>query len=161
MNAHTSYPLDDDDVRVRRATITDVSEIARLLTQLGYPTTADDVLTRWQEWGDEGNSALVVESEAGALLGVCTLHFTRVLHRPKPVGRITAMVVDETARGRGIGRSLVQAAEQELTRLGCGMLEVTSNVRRVEAHAFYESLGFEKTSVRLFKSLEDDGMVVG
>lgn len=155
MNAHTSDQLDDDDVRVRRATIDDVSEIARLLTQLGYPTTVDDLRERWQEWGDEGNNALVAESETGDLSGVCTLHFTRVLHRPKPVGRITAMVVDEAERGRGIGRKLVEAAERELTRVGCGMLEVTSNVRRVEAHAFYESLGFEKSSVRLFKSLEN------
>jgi GNAT superfamily N-acetyltransferase len=154
MNAHTSTRSEDHERRVRHATSTDAAEIARLLTQLGHPASTDDVHTRWPEWAKEGNSALVAESEFGSLLGVCTLHSTRVLHRAKPVGRITALVVEEAERGRGIGRLLVAAAERELLRAGCGLLEITSNARRIEAHAFYESLGYEKTSVRLFKNLE-------
>lgn len=153
MNARTSHHSDDGGVRVRRATPDDATEVARLLTQLGYPVSADELRARWPEWEAQGNIALV-GSTADTLSGVCTLHVTRVLHRPKPVGRITALVVDESERGRGVGGQLVRASEAELTRAGCGMLEITSNVKRVEAHAFYERLGYEKTSVRLFKPLE-------
>jgi GNAT superfamily N-acetyltransferase len=80
-----------------------------------------------------------------------------VLHRPKPVGRITALVVDAPVRGQGIGRALVAAAEEALARAGCGLLEITSHERLVDAHAFYERLGYQRTSVRLAKVLGDGG----
>ena len=89
----------------------------------------------------------------GTLLGVITLCKTVVMHRPAPVGRITCLVIDAPARGKGLGRTLVAAAEGLLAQAGCGLLEITSNLRRLDAHAFYESLGYERTSVRVIKDL--------
>jgi hypothetical protein len=43
----------------------------------------------------------------------------------------------------------VRAAEKALAEAGCGLVEVTSKVRRADAHRFYERLGYERTSVRL------------
>ncbi|MEO7362872.1 MAG: GNAT family N-acetyltransferase [Gemmatimonadaceae bacterium] len=143
-------------VHIRNATLRDAGEIARLLTQLGHPTTPADVEHRWGEWEEQGNSALVVGDEASPLLGFCQLHQTAVLHRPRPVARITALIVDESRRGTGIGRALVAAAEMRMLSSGCGLMEITSNVRRADAHAFYESLGYEKGSVRLAKDLLKD-----
>lgn len=138
---------------VRPATDRDAPEIARLLTSLGHPTAAESVASRWGEWTASGNTALVVDGGDGTLAGVATLHHMVVLHRPKPVGRITALIVDETTRGRGVGRALVAAAEAELARAGCGLLEITSNARLVDAHAFYEHLGYQRTSARFAKML--------
>jgi len=59
------------------------------------------------------------------------------------------LVVDERVRGGGIGAALVHAAERALTDASCGIVEVTSHVRREDAHRFYERLGYERTSVRL------------
>lgn len=140
-------------VALRYATIADSAEIARLLTQLGHPTTTQEVIDRWPAWEGDGNSALVAAVDAENLIGLCMLHQMRVLHRPKPVGRITSLVVEENRRGQGIGRMLVVAAEDKFVRAGCGLLEITSNVRRADAHAFYESLGYDKTSVRLVREI--------
>jgi hypothetical protein len=41
-----------------------------------------------------------------------------------------------------VGRQLIAAMKPELTQLGAKSLEVTSNKRRKEAHAFYQSVGF-------------------
>ena len=97
--------------------------------------------------------AFVAQRADGSLAGVLTTHVTCVLHRTRPVGRITSLVLDESARGAGLGRRLVQRAESWLADAGCGVLEVTSNVRRADAHAFYERLGYERSSYRFNRSL--------
>lgn len=139
---------------IRPAAPHDSAEIARLLTALGHPAAAEDIADRWAAWAAAGNTALVAEAGGGILAGVATLHRTVVLHRPRPVGRITALVVDPAMRRQGIGRALVTAAEDTLARAGCGMLEVTSHVRLVDSHAFYEHLGYERASVRFAKILQ-------
>ncbi|MCA9108197.1 MAG: GNAT family N-acetyltransferase, partial [Planctomycetales bacterium] len=78
-----------------------------------------------------------------------------VLHRPRPVGRITALYVMDAFRNGGIGRELVDAAENELTKCGCGIIEITSNFQLPKAHAFYEHLGYNQTSVRLAKTFAE------
>ena len=100
----------------------------------------------------EGRVVLLAELE-GAVVGCLSTSVMRVLHRPAPVGRISMMVVDEKLRNRGIGAVLVAAAEQALAAQGCYMVEVTSHVRRTEAHRFYERIGYQRTSVRLAKEL--------
>ena len=87
------------------------------------------------------------------VVGFAGVHKMVTVHRPQPVGRIPVLVVAEEAQGRGIGRMLVQAAEQWCRKAGCKLVEVTSNDRRTEAHAFYRHMGYERTSIRFAKSL--------
>jgi GNAT superfamily N-acetyltransferase len=138
---------------IREATELDAPELARLFTALGHPTDAAGVHSRWAMWQAEGNVALVALRADGTLCGMATLHRTWVLHRPKPVGRITALIVDEADRATGIGRALVAASERWLSAAGCGLLEITSNARLVDAHEFYRHLGYEQTSARFMKKL--------
>lgn len=140
---------------IRSARPDDAVELARLFTELGHATTADALRARWPAWSAAGNSALVAAT-ADHLLGVATLHRTDVLHRPRPVGRISALVVDARYRGAGLGKALVAACEHEHHEAGCGLLEVTSNLRRTDAHAFYEHLGYDRTSYRFAKTLRAD-----
>lgn len=143
----------DPCVRIRAAEPEDAPALALLVTELGYPVDGATMASRWPAFVAEGNHALVAVADAGELCGLVTLHSMRVLHRVDPVGRITALVVAEGFRGRGVGRALVAGAERWLSGQGCTLVEVTSNVKRVEAHAFYLRLGFEQTSLRFGKSL--------
>lgn len=140
---------------VRSAVDADAPEIARLLAQLGRHTDPDAIASRWQLWRAEGNTAIVAERPDGTLSGVATLHITTPLHRPETMGRIHALVVDAPDRGRGVGRALVAAAEVALAQAGCSMMEITSHNSLVEAHAFYRRLGYEQTSSRFAKKLEN------
>jgi len=99
-----------------------------------------------------GKGVLIATRGAGPV-GLVTVHFTPVLHRPTPVGRLTALIVTRSERGRGVGRALVAAGERWLAARGCALVEVTSNRRRGEAHAFYRRLGYEETSLRFKKDL--------
>jgi GNAT superfamily N-acetyltransferase len=70
-----------------------------------------------------------------------------------PVTRITALVVHQRARRRGIGRLLIDHALRWAEQKGCELVELTSALSRAEAHAFYGDLGFEANSLRFRKSL--------
>ncbi len=138
---------------IRAARPGDGPAIAALIVALGYDVEAADVRRRMAALAKVNQATLVaVKSE---LVGVLTTSMTTVLHRPKPVGRISMLVVAEALRGSGIGRALVEAAEDQLRKAGCGLVEVTSNVKRLRAHAFYRKLGYERTSYRFGKVLDD------
>jgi hypothetical protein len=83
---------------VRLAVVGDAAELSRLFTQLAHPASASDLVARWGPWSAAGNSALVAARADGTLAGVAVLHTMWVLHRAQPLGRITALVVDEAAR---------------------------------------------------------------
>jgi GNAT superfamily N-acetyltransferase len=144
-----------DVVRVREARLADAAEVIRLLSQLGHAQPAGDDSARLAAFLEQGECVLVAERDSARpapLLGVVTLHIAPVMHRAGPIGRLSAVVVDESARGGGIGRALVLAAEAYFAARGCAMIEVTSNKARTDAHAFYERLGYAATSVRLAKA---------
>jgi GNAT superfamily N-acetyltransferase len=143
------------DITVREAADSDAGEVIRLLAQLGHAQPGASAATRLEAFMGQGQHVIVAEAAGGpdSLLGAATLHITPVLHRPGPIGRMTAVVVDESARGKGIGRALVEAAERFLAERGCVLIEVTSNKKRADAHAFYERLGYASTSFRFAKAL--------
>jgi PhnO protein len=135
------------EVRIRQARSEDGAALSRLIGQLGYDASEAEIARRLAELQAQGRSALVGELN-GAVVGCLSTSVMHVLHRPKPVGRISMMVVDEALRGKGIGAALVRAAERVLMEQGCGLVEVTSNLARTDAHRFYEKLGYERTSYR-------------
>lgn len=137
---------------IREAGPKDSAALAGLIAELGYEVTQADVRRRLARLRTAGRPALVA-TLGGAVVGCLTLSIMEVLHRPRPVGRISMMVVSEKQRGGGIGAELVAAAEAWLARQGCGLVEVTSNVKRGRAHAFYERLGYERTSYRFAKAV--------
>jgi ribosomal protein S18 acetylase RimI-like enzyme len=136
---------------IRPARPADSEAVAALVTGLGFETAAGDIADRLPRLKKAGETPLVAEQ--GEVIGVLAWHVTPVLHRPRPVGRITMMVVAREERRRGVGRALVEAALAQLRAKGCGLVEVTSNVDLSGAHGFYRKLGFERTSYRFAKGL--------
>lgn len=144
-------PKPEPKLALRDARRKDAEAISALIAALGYEATAADIRRRLAMLSKAGQEILVAEK--GKLVGVLTTSVMNVLHRPKPVGRISMLVVAEDVRGAGIGGALVAEAEKRLAAKGCGLVEVTSNRTRLRAHAFYEKLGYERTSYRFAKSL--------
>ena len=133
---------------VREAAAADAEALSGLLAELGYTATPAEVTARL----DGLLQPMLVAETDGRVIGCLTWHVTPVVHRTGPVGRITMMVVAETHRGQGVGKALVAAAEARTRALGCIMVEVSSNLRRGDAHAFYEHLGYDRTSYRFAKT---------
>ena len=139
--------------RIREARPGDAEAISALLAQLGYEVTAADARRRIGAMRKAGEPPLV--ADRGGVIACLTWHVTPALHRPRPVGRITMMVVSEGERSGGVGATLVEAAETRLRDRGCGLVEVTSNMKRMRAHNFYEKLGYMRTSYRFAKTLQE------
>jgi len=55
---------------------------------------------------------------------------------------VGGLVVDSRARGKGIGRTLMTAAEAWARERGYTRLMLRSNTIRAEAHRFYQNLGY-------------------
>lgn len=140
-------------IEIREAQPSDAEDLAGLIELLGHQVDADGVGRRMQRLSSDDLPQLVA-TEGGRVIGLCGLHRMAAIHRERPVGRVTILVVAPQWRGRGVGRMLVETAEAQLADAGCGMIEVTSNDRLVEAHRFYESVGYAPTSRRFAKQLD-------
>ena len=147
--------MDSNGVKIRAMVAEDAPAVARLATQLGYPSSADQIGKRWETVCSSGDSvALVAVGPDNAVLGWIHVFGTRVLESD-PVAEIGGLVVDERSRGRGIGATLVGAAEGWAAERGFPAATVRSNIIREEAHAFYRKLGYEalKSQVKFRKTL--------
>jgi ribosomal protein S18 acetylase RimI-like enzyme len=144
---------------IREAVAADVDAIVALL--------ADDALGRTREApGDpaygrafaaiaaQGGNVILVAEEAGALIGCLQLTFIPGLsHRGRTRAQIEGVRVAAAARGRGVGQRLIEAALNRARDAGCGLAQLTSDVRRTDARRFYERLGFEASHVGMKRAL--------
>jgi GNAT superfamily N-acetyltransferase len=138
---------------IRDAVPPDAPAVARLLDQLGYPTESAAAASRLERLGIVGDRVLVAELD-GAVVGLAHLQVTPTLERDRPAAKIGALVVDESRRGEGVGRALVEALDEEARARGCGVLFLTTSERRTDAHEFYRRVGLEETGKRFTKTLE-------
>ncbi|MFN8654203.1 MAG: GNAT family N-acetyltransferase [Gemmatimonadales bacterium] len=130
---------------IREATAADAAALTPLMDQLGYPTTPPRLLPALAEVQQAGARVLVAELD-GSVEGVAVVFRMITLHKPAPVAYLSALVVGEGVRGRGVGKALIAAVESLGRGWGCAAIELTSNNRRADAHQFYAALGFTSES---------------
>jgi len=149
-------PSSSDPVtHVRAARDGDASDIASLITLLGYPCLPDEARTRMRAVAAEHDQALLVAERDGHLCGLLALDLMYYLPLGARTCRITALVVATEHQGEGIGRELLQAAESWARQAGAARIEVTSAAHRENAHAFYRARGYSDGSMRFVKRLGD------
>jgi GNAT superfamily N-acetyltransferase len=91
----------------------------------------------------EPNNRLFVAEREGEVVGTLQLTFIVGLSRQGAKrALIEAVRVARPYRGHGIGEAVVRAAIEIARGEGCGMVQLTSDKSRKDAHRFYERLGF-------------------
>ena len=136
---------------VDRVTDELLDALTRLLPQLAVSSprlTRDDLADLVSS---DSASLLTARGDAGEIVGALTLIVYRV-----PTGvraRIEDVVVDESARGRGVAAALVQRALEVARAKGADGVALTSNPRREAANQLYQKVGFKiwETNVYFYK----------
>jgi ribosomal protein S18 acetylase RimI-like enzyme len=98
--------------------------------------------------GCPANTVLIARS-AGVITGTLTL-----VMFPVPTGLrawIEDVVVDESARGQGIGEVLTREALRIAREAGARTVDLTSRPARVAAGRLYEKLGFTARDTRMYR----------
>jgi GNAT superfamily N-acetyltransferase len=140
-------------ILIRAAATADADVIATLLGQLGYPATQPEVTARLTRLASFPHATVLVAERLGRVVGLATGHVFPSIHVSGLVAWLTTMVVDDQHLHQGVGRQLSAAIEQWARKLGAARISVTSGKQREGAHRFYEHIGYERTGVRLTKTL--------
>lgn len=132
-----------DSLTIRAYELADLSTVVSLSEQLGYPVAenaAQDFLNAISK--DPNQVVLIAADELGKVVGWVHVMLGRRVFMP-PVADLGGLIVDQTKRNMSIGGKLMLAAENWAKEKGCNQLIVRSNVLRVDAHRFYQRLGYE------------------
>ena len=141
-------------VEIARAATPELREgLNALLPQLSSsaPALSDDDVA-----GMVGSdtSVLFVAYDDGSVVGTLTLVIFTI-----PTGRrawIEDVVVDEDARGLGIGERLTLAALDEARERGVRTIDLTSRPSRTAANALYRKMGFELRETNVYRFFLED-----
>lgn len=145
--------MSSDRIRLREATAEDLPQVLALHAQPGMDQGKVISLARAEEihasFSRYPNYRLFVANDTDRhLVGSYALLVMHKLgHQGTPCAIVEDVVVSAPNRGQGIGRQMMEHALCLAREAGCYKLALSSNLKRTRAHAFYESLGFERHGV--------------
>ncbi len=142
-------------IEITEATVVDddlVGAMARLVPQLSNSGSPPDAETLEAIVASDSSVLLIAVSER-VIVGALTLVLFRI-----PTGLrawIEDVIVDEAARGRGIGEALNQAAIERARAAGARTVDLTSRPSREAANRLYQRLGFVERETNVYRRVID------
>jgi ribosomal protein S18 acetylase RimI-like enzyme len=134
--------------RVAEATQELVDAFARLLPQLSAGRETPDLGQIAEIVAATGANLFVARDDAGVIVGTLMLLVYRIPSGLK--ARIDDVVVDEAARGRGVGEALTRAAMEHAENAGARLVELSSRPHRDAANRLYLRVGFERRETNVY-----------
>jgi ribosomal protein S18 acetylase RimI-like enzyme len=125
-----------------------VTAMGRLVPQLSS-SVAPPSRREIQEIVSSDSTMLLIARDGMSLVGTLTLAVFRI-----PTGIrawIEDVVVDETARGRGVGEQLTREALRIAASRGARTVELTSRPSREAANRLYQRLGFRQRETNVYR----------
>jgi GNAT superfamily N-acetyltransferase len=137
------------ETRIREARVEDVEWILELYCETGIGAketfTPDEARAQLRIFRRYPSLRVFVAEVDGQIVGTYEL---LIMDNLAKRGRKSAVVEDVAVspqhQGHGIGRAMIQHAMDLAKDAGCYKLVLSSNLKRPNAHAFYEAIGFER-----------------
>ena len=144
---------------IRAMAPTGIPAARLLLAQLGYELNSNEVERRYNAVKERGDHAVFVAEEDGRIIGFLHVYERPAFDKPPEV-IVQAIVIDQSLRRTGIGKTIMSMAERWALERGYSSIALTSNISRSGAHSFYNRLGYkiEATSHLLRKQLDGQSM---
>jgi N-acetylglutamate synthase-like GNAT family acetyltransferase len=131
---------------IRHALPEDAPKLVPLLAQMGdvYQRTSDELYNRIMAFNRERQQLLVAE-EIGKIIGVIAFGCYEQFRLQGCCCHIDTLVIDDTYRGKGVGKALLLKAEAYANEQGATEIELTTaNFRRkTGTHDFYKAQGYD------------------
>lgn len=143
---------------LRDITISDAQEIQRISKiVLGYDVDLDIVKKQIEKLTNDNKHNIIIgfeNEQTRKIVGFVHAELYESLYMDTGLN-ILGLAVDSNFQGQGIGKKLMSAIEDYALKNNISFIRLNSNVRRTEAHKFYESIGYvcDKTQKRLIKKL--------
>jgi len=139
----------NDTLLFREASMSDLSEVMSLLAQPDLDdgnvlplVDAQRIFERMARYPDY--KIHVAVSGARVVGTFALLIMDNLGHQGTPSAIIEDVAVDPALHGQGIGKAMMKYAIRLATEHGCYKAVLSSNLKRERAHAFYDSLDFER-----------------
>ena len=143
---------------LRNITIFDAQEIQSISNfELGYDVNLDIVKKQIIKLTNDNKHNIIIgfeNEQTRKIIGFVHAELYESLYMDTGLN-ILGLAVDSNFQGQGIGKKLMSAIEDYALKNNISYIRLNSNVRRIEAHKFYESIGYvcDKTQKRLIKKL--------
>jgi GNAT superfamily N-acetyltransferase len=139
----------DEPATIRVAEASDVPAVLRIYSQpavdAGEVLSKEAAAALLERFSRYPSYSLYVACVEGEVVGTFALMVMDNLgHLGKPSAIVEDVAVEPRYQRRGIGGQMMRFAMQKAAELGCYKLTLSAAKHRVNAHKFYESLGFEQ-----------------
>ena len=143
------------DVRIRKLQRQDYQAVAEIWRDvLDIPVADGELCATYEKMdGDDRYATFVAEAD-GRVVGLVTTVTALAIGHPAGYTKVNGLGVLQEYRHIGIGRMLLNRAEEEAVANGTRYLGLASGFSREEAHRFYEHMGYRKTSYWFRKRLD-------
>jgi GNAT superfamily N-acetyltransferase len=134
---------------IRQATAADLPGVLSLHSQPaidnGNVLSIQNAEQLFAQFSHYPNYRLFVACDDQTVLGTFSMLIMHNLaHQGAPSAVVEDVVVSDAHQSQGIGRNMMNHAMTLAREVGCYKLVLSSNQKRERAHAFYESLGFQR-----------------
>ena len=137
---------------VREISAEDTEAVNLLSRQLGYPLSPEETLENIRNvLQSKMHTAFVALDENRIIgwIGAAQALMIEVV----PHCEINGLVIGEEYRGKGIGKLLIEKVKQWAKENGSDRVSLHCNIKRAEAHIFYEHIGFKEIKQQKYFAL--------
>ena len=137
--------------KIRKALESDIPHIVRLLANdlLGKQRESlqdplpQQYYSAFAEINADKNNTLLVVEDCSTIIGTAQLTIlTHLTYQGGKRGQIEGVRIDESYRGQGVGKLMIEWAINKARELGCHLVQLTMDKQRLETIEFYKKLGF-------------------
>lgn len=142
-------------IQIRQYTSSDLESLTELMTDLGSPSTIDDMGKRMIQIESNPHYYTFVATLDDKVVGMMGARLNMAYTGNRLKTQISALVTKKEYQGQGIGKALISHIEEWARSRGSDFLYLTSGIKkeREDAHEFYKKNGFEITGYRFVKRL--------